>query len=347
MSFLNKRKQFLVDGSFSPMSTMISLLAYGKSITLNHNNPDSVFWSKDRKIVYLHGQPIVIKRFQRMIQDAITAAERMLWQESMWVYGQEGRFLVPLDKVEDDVTFTKRGVSFVSKSSNGLESELKWMLEQMLRSEVGRKMWVNDVWHVRQVQQYIRKVNMFLELLLFVVHTTGGQPARGMEITSCRHRNGFLQDRNIFVMDGQVVFITRYHKSQSLFDAPKVILRFMPERVRQLVALYLVYMLPFQERLAEHVQRRQRSDYVWAGEHGPWETDRLTRVIITQSTAALNNRLTTLEYRHAAIAIGREVVDGGFDAGTQDEVGEGEEAEVEGDSPLEMLAGRMERIEVN
>lgn len=74
-------------------------------------------------------------------------------------------------------------------------------------------------------------------------------------------------------MDGQVVFIIRYHKSQSLVDALEVIPRFMPERVGQLMALYLMYVLPFRERLAKHVQRRQRSDYVWAGEHGPWETD--------------------------------------------------------------------------
>jgi len=81
MGFLNKRKQFLADGSFSPMSMMISLLAYGKAIALNHNNPGSVFWSKDKKTVYLHGRPIVIERFQRMVRNAITEAERMLLQE--------------------------------------------------------------------------------------------------------------------------------------------------------------------------------------------------------------------------------------------------------------------------
>ena len=70
-------------------------------------------------------------------------------------------------------------------------------------------------WNVRQIRRYIRKIDAFLELLLLLVHTTAGQPSRGTEITGFRHQNGFLQDRNIFVIDGQVVFITRYHKSQS------------------------------------------------------------------------------------------------------------------------------------
>lgn len=76
VGFLDQRKQFLADGSFSLMSTMISLLAYRKAITLNHHNPGSVFWSTDRKTVYLHGRPIVIEHFQRMVVDAVTEAER-------------------------------------------------------------------------------------------------------------------------------------------------------------------------------------------------------------------------------------------------------------------------------
>ena len=60
-----------------------------------------------------------------MVQDAVTKAERMLWRELMWVREQGGRFTIPLDKIEDDVTFTKRGISFVSKLSNGLGGGLK------------------------------------------------------------------------------------------------------------------------------------------------------------------------------------------------------------------------------
>jgi hypothetical protein len=50
--FLNRRKQFLADGSFSPISIIISLLAYSKAVALNHNNLGSIYWSKDKKIVY-------------------------------------------------------------------------------------------------------------------------------------------------------------------------------------------------------------------------------------------------------------------------------------------------------
>jgi hypothetical protein len=46
-NFLHMRQKYLADGSYSPMSTMISLLAYSKHITLNKTNAGSVQWSAD------------------------------------------------------------------------------------------------------------------------------------------------------------------------------------------------------------------------------------------------------------------------------------------------------------
>jgi hypothetical protein len=58
-------------------------------------------------------------------------------------------------------------------------------------------------------------VDRFLTLLMVCVHITLGQPGRGLEITTMRHCNGLLQDRNIFVVDRQVITVVCYHKSQS------------------------------------------------------------------------------------------------------------------------------------
>jgi len=65
------------------------------------------------------------------------------------------------------------------------------------------------------VRRYLRKIDRFRKLLLFCMHLTGGQLARGTEMRTLYFKNSYLQDRNIFVMHGQIVFVTRYHKSQS------------------------------------------------------------------------------------------------------------------------------------
>ncbi|TKA21628.1 hypothetical protein B0A49_13752, partial [Cryomyces minteri] len=133
------------------------LLAYSKSIALNTSNAGSVQWSLDHKILHLHGRPIVIERFQRMVRDVVKEAERVLWEELMWT-GPEGRFAVPLGKIEDDVTFTKRGISFVSKSSNGLTGGLDWMIDRMQVSDEGRKMRKGGICSVVNISQSVNGI---------------------------------------------------------------------------------------------------------------------------------------------------------------------------------------------
>ena len=72
--------------------------------------------------------------------------------------------------------------------------------------------------------------------------------------------------------------------------------RFLPWRVGQLMALYLVYLQPLKEYLTVQVLRGGWTDYVWADARGPWETDRLTRVVSRETELRLGNRLTTHDY---------------------------------------------------
>jgi len=269
--------------------------------------------------------------------DDCREAEDKLWAELLWTRSDD-RFDIPLEKLEDDVTFTKRGVSFVTNRSNGLADKREWMLARAFAHPDGKKLHRGGSWAKVAVQKYLREVDRFRELLLFYVHVTGGQPARGSEITTIRFRNGFLQDRNVFVIQGHMVIVTRYHKSQSQFDEPKVIPRFLPWKVGQLLAVYLAYVQPLQEYLSEQVRGFGFSDYVWSNEYGPWGTDRLTRIITRETEGRLGAQLTTLDYRHVAISLGREMVGDQFARGYIEETSEIEEAEVEEDG-LEVSAG--------
>lgn len=334
--FLDKRKDYLADGSFTPMSEMLSLLAFSKKIAMNSGNSGSVFWSKDKKTFYLNGRPILIERFQAMARDAIDELEDRFWRELVWVE-DDRREQINLKEIVDDVTFTKRGCSFVSNSENQLADGLEWMMKRE-----GERLQVDGGWDVRRVKKYLRRVTKYLELLLFAVHVTSGQPGRGTEITSMRHRNGCLQDRNMFVVDGDFMTVTRYHKSASQFDKPKVVPRFLPPRLGQLLVLYLARLQPFQEYLTVHVLHGGYSDYVWADEQGPWGTDRLTRILKQETGKRLGEALSTNKYRHTAVGIGREKVARSFAYGYQDEVDDDEEPEVdEGEEDvMELQNGR-------
>ncbi|KAM0185122.1 hypothetical protein ACHAPI_012282 [Fusarium lateritium] len=89
--------------------------------------------------------------------------------------------------------------------------------------------------------KYLKLVKKFEEFLLLLAYITGGQPSRGEEIIGLRLINGINRDRNIFIIDGEVILITQYHKSLAHFNSPKVIPRFLPRQIGQLFVMYMIY----------------------------------------------------------------------------------------------------------
>jgi hypothetical protein len=348
-AFLEQRRQYLTDGSMSVMSTMISLLAYGKYLAMNHGNTGAIFWEKEDKVMKLHGMRIVMDKVKSMVERSITDAEDLLWERLLWTEGAD-RFEMDINALEDDMSFRKRGSYFVTNRQNRLMSS--WedkTVTWMLASRRGSKMRQEDgSWQTRRVKEYLREIDKFRELLLFCMHVTGGQPARGPEILSLRYKNGFSQDRNIFVLDGLVMSVTRYHKTQSQWDVPKAVPRFMPWRVGQLVTVYLTYVQPLMDRLSVTIGHGcGRSEYIWADANGPWDTTKLTKVMKQRSGEDLGVALGTMDYRHAAVGMGRRFVGAEFVRGYHAENEEVDEPEVESDDPLEISAGRGSAVGVN
>jgi hypothetical protein len=59
-----------------------------------------------------------------------------------------------------------------------------------------------------------------------------------------------------------------YHKSQSQWDKPKVVPRFLLSQLGQVIVLYLVYLQLFCKYLTVQVLGRSFSDYIWADSQG-------------------------------------------------------------------------------
>ncbi|KAG5986567.1 hypothetical protein E4U52_000123 [Claviceps spartinae] len=142
--------------------------------------------------------------------------------------------------------------------------------------------------------------------------------------------------------------VTFYNKTDSQWDSPKIIPRFLPWRVGQLLSLYLVYIQPLAALMGDAIDSGCfQSEYVWAHQPGsadnpePWPTRMLTDILRTRSGKDLGEMLDTADYRHVGIGIGRKYVDQHFanDCFT-DEMHDVEDEELAIEDPLEMSAGR-------
>jgi hypothetical protein len=84
-------------------------------------------------------------------------------------------------------------------------------------------------------------VSRFKEELLVLVHLTVGALARGTEVLSIQYTNGDNSRayRGIFVQNGMVTLMIRYHKGYSSSQKMKVIYRYLLQEVGEIMVYYL------------------------------------------------------------------------------------------------------------
>ena len=79
--FKQTRNNFLVDSMYSVISKALSILAYSKSIAMNHSNARSISWSLDRTEMSYKGRPIDVACFGCMVRGVVEEVEGKLWQD--------------------------------------------------------------------------------------------------------------------------------------------------------------------------------------------------------------------------------------------------------------------------
>ena len=174
-------------------------------------------------------------------------------------------------------------------------------------------------WSRQAAERYLRQVDAFLHRLLLLVHLTAGQLSRGTELLSlqyCNTTHGLR--RNTFLKNGLVSFVTFYHKGYSIQGSTKIIHRYLPKEVSELVVYYIWLVLPFVNQLRllalNHGSRAIVSPFLWAVQHvacdenrqySPWDSSRLSHIIEREFQLRLNTHANIQIWRHAAIAISR------------------------------------------
>ncbi|KAL5604001.1 hypothetical protein FOVSG1_006751 [Fusarium oxysporum f. sp. vasinfectum] len=312
--FAQVRDAWLCKATYSPMGYILSLLLFGKKIARETGSRLMVSWSKQGEMMYFMGKPILMEDLRTMVAKMTADAEDLLWGQLMFKEGNDERFVIPLAGIEDDLTQTRRGQSFIHR--NGLAGKEVEMLEDLITSS--RKTDLLDQtgeWKWAGIRKCLKLVKRFEEFLLLLAHITGGQPSRGEEITGLRLINGINRDRNIFIIDGEVVLVTQYHKSLAHFDSPKVIPRFLPGRIGQLFVMYMIYIRPLTDRWEADKwelygeKMAPPSDFIWHNEAAggvPWESSQMSAAMGRWTSYYIGRRIMLQDWRHIAIAISKK-----------------------------------------
>ena len=162
--------------------------------------------------------------------------------------------VVPWESLCDDASNETDGWNFLHDQRNQLPVDGEtWLFDRIAESEAARDRFIQPRTgniNKAEIDRFMASVTQFRARLLVLMHITGGQPARAPEILSVRHSNTTKgQHRNLFIEDGLVVFVTKYHKGYVMSGDVKIIHRYLPREVGDILVKYLWLVLLFQARI--------------------------------------------------------------------------------------------------
>ncbi|KAJ5863522.1 uncharacterized protein N7529_001349 [Penicillium soppii] len=316
--------QFMVRGTNSPMQWLLDLRTYGLKIHYNSTATGHVGWMNQDQLLYQH-YSFTMGDFRGFTHGLVSSTRQILHEELLFSQASSVP-TIPWQAMFDDPTETAHGWSFLKDTRTVWPvAGSEWMVNRVrnerplqhrfIESSAGRLRMSN-------VHSYLQRVVHFREKLAIAIHVSGGQPARAPELLSIRHYNTDSGGhRNVFVEDGLVAFVTQYHKGFYSTNDVKVIHRYLPREVGELVVWYLWLVLPFVERLEAYTQKvrgeasdaettgPRRQAYLWSPDPGTgrqWSSERLREALKRESTIGLNGHAINLHaYRDIAIGISR------------------------------------------
>ncbi|KAF4473075.1 ATP-dependent DNA helicase Q1 [Fusarium albosuccineum] len=276
---------------------------------------------------------------------------------------------IPWSRIEDRHGESALEHSFLTDDDNQpwVQTGEHWVQKQIKAQPERFRAWVRDPldeqcpYREKTIRAYGRAIETFRGQMFVLMHMLGGQPARATELLGLRMwntANGGV--RNIFMHEGMVCFVTMYHKGfrQSGGDI-KVIHRYLPREVGELLVWYMWLVLPFWQVVQGRMkQKRRRSAFLWADQvvsqdgskdgrgssragteeaeeeaafmdwfrESKWTSDRARRVMQRYTTQFSGQEINVAAWRMMAIAISNRFfnkVFGDDEWGEEEEDGEG------------------------
>ena len=85
----------------------------------------------------------MLQQFRELAQGVVAKAERLLWEELLWMREHEHRPTTRLAEIQDDVSIRQRGVCYLSQSQ--LQQGQAWVLDRLARVAGAQKLYQQRV----------------------------------------------------------------------------------------------------------------------------------------------------------------------------------------------------------
>ncbi|KAF3031175.1 hypothetical protein E8E12_000438 [Didymella heteroderae] len=243
------RERFMVRGTRTAFDWVYRLRSYAKKVVSNTTSLGYMMWSEDAETVTYRDTSLEMIALRDFVASQVKRAQRDL-EDLLLLHPEECRDeVVPrvaLHRLKDDHSNSQKGWNFLQDPRNAdqLRSGDDWLFNRVLDNDSLRDEMLSLTeeqqvnWKKNAVQAYFSKLDNFLEQMLLLIHLTAGQPARGTELMSLQQSNTAQgHHRSIFIEEGLVSTVTSYHKGYNITGSTKIIHRYLPKEVSELLVL--------------------------------------------------------------------------------------------------------------
>lgn len=306
---------FMVRGTAGPMQWILDLRAYGMKVAFNTTAEGHVGW-RDGDVLEYKNIHFSMAQFRGMVDQLEHTTRRQLFN-IVFAHNEQDMPAVPWKDLFDDPSNDSATWSFINDTRTQWPTDGQtWLFERIQQRPECQERFVSkqavDGINKSTFRDWLKTIDDFRGQLLVLMHITGGQPARATEILSIRHSNTIQgRHRNLFIEDGMVVFVTQYHKGEQYKADVKIIHRYLPREVGELVVWYRWLVLPFVQRMRAWLSSaRAISDHIWGEDFDGrlWTSERMKGHLQRATEAGLGHAIHIAAYRHIAIAISRKWV---------------------------------------
>jgi hypothetical protein len=256
----------------TPMDWIFEARSYGMKIRYTTMADGKIDWQGDR-ISYQRIQ-FNIQQLRDLAYGLIIDTRRLMRDLLLFKDNGDEALEFPAinwAKLEDNYSKDRVDYSFISDDRNQWTVEgQSYILKQICNNSAFRDTWIGADGdpNTTAIRQYGLMVERFREIILVAIYITGGQPPQGPELLGMRIINTTQEgQRNVFIQKGLVYFTTIYHKNYRSKEQIKLIHRFLPPELGELLILYLWLVLPFWQRMGKWIKNGgQESAFLWATE---------------------------------------------------------------------------------
>lgn len=142
---------------------------------------------------------------------------------------------------KDDYAINDLGASVLTQNQV-LTKETRINFQQLIKG-MNPILFTNGVGSSFAKIDWLGKSQILLELLIVLIQTTWGLPARMSEILTLLINNG-QKRRNIYIYQDCVCVGLEYNKTDSITNSECILFRFLPVSVSYILLKYLLLVLP-------------------------------------------------------------------------------------------------------